>query len=145
MDLSYAARFRKFSVAVESLDTEKIFLQSAKEQSELALDLNRLQLQTEHINAEGKSLGTYSKKSKKTGGRDLYLTGALQNKMFLDTKQIPIFIGSKDEKAPILTRVYGPIFGLTKVNQADFSNEVLIVYKEKTNEVIEALASKILS
>lgn len=145
MKISYADKFRRFADAVDNLDTKKIFLKSAQEQSELALDLNRLQLQAEHITSEGEKLGTYAKSNKKQGERDLYLTGAFQKRMFLDTKQIPIFIGSKDEKAPILTKVYGAVLGLTKRNQADFKGEVLKVYKEKVNHEIEVLANKILS
>lgn len=139
-----ASKFRKFATAVESIRTEQIFLATAKEQEQLALDLNRLQLQAQHINSEEQSLGEYAKSNKKKGKKDLYLTGAFQESMFLNTKQIPIFIGAKDEKTPILKKIYGPILGLTKENQDSFGNEVKEIYVTKVHKEIEVLAEKIL-
>jgi len=142
--INLSAKFRRFASAVDSIDTTKLFLDSAQERKELALDLNRLQLQAESIGSEGQSLGTYVKKSKKQGARDLYDTGEFQGKMFLDTKQLPIFIGSKDSKAPILSKVYGPVLGLIKPNEEEFGNEVRKVYITKVNNHIDLLAKKIL-
>ena len=144
MKINSGAKFRKFASAVDSIDTTKLFLDAAQERKELALDLNRLQLQAEGVGSEGQSLGKYVEKSKKQGTRDLYGTGEFQGKMFLDTKQLPIFIGSKDSKTPILSKVYGPVLGLIKPNEKEFGDEVKSVYITKVNNHIDLLAQKIL-
>lgn len=145
MKVGYSARLRRFSAAVEQIKTKQIFLEAAKEQQELALDLNRFQL-IGGIDGDGKSLGEYSKSNrKKSGRRDLYDTGDFQGAMYLDTKQIPIFIESKDKKTPILKAVHGAaILKLTKENEKDFGNEVKKIYTTKVHEAIEVLAEKIL-
>jgi len=143
--IGYSAKLRKFKAAIEQIDTEKIFLQSAQELKDLALDLNRLQLVGEGVASDGKSLGEYSKKNKrKSGRRDLYDTGAFQGGMFLDARKRPIFIGSKDEKTAILKKIYGPILGLTTNNQSEFGNEVKQLYINKVHDHIEVLKEKIL-
>ena len=152
MKIGFAARVRKFAAAVERIDTTKLFLQAAADTSELALNLNRIQLLTQGIDSEGKSLGKYTeatKKKKRAKGQEtefktMYDTGEFQDAMYLETKKLPIFIGSKDEKAPILKKVYGPILGLTKENQADYTKEVLEAYRNKVHHQIENLKDKIL-
>lgn len=148
-----AKKFRKFADAVERIDTEQLFLTAAKEQEQLALDLNRLQLVAEGIDGDGKSLGQYSpltKKIKQAKGQDtdhitLLDTGQFQERMFLSTKEIPIFIDSKDSKTPILKNRFGDkILKLTKENQSEFGNEVRKIYSTKVNNTIEVLAKKIL-
>lgn len=144
MKLNSSDRFRKFAEAVERINTEKLLLESAREQSELALDLNRLQLQAEHVTSDGKSLPSYVPKSKKSGKLDLYDTGEFQGRMFLSTKELPIFIDSRDGKTGILEKKYGPVLGLTPANEKEFSNEVKKVYVDKLHTQIEVLAQKIL-
>lgn len=144
MKINSSAKFRQFASEVNSLDTKRLFLDAAQERKELALDLNRLQLLGEGVNSEGATLGIYVKGSKKQGTRDLYDTGKFQGGMYLDTKQLPIFIGSKDKKTPILKAVYGPILGLTEPNKEEFGNEVKEVYIIKVHNHIDLLVQKIL-
>lgn len=148
----FSARFRKFSAAVERINTTKLFLEAATELSELALDLNRQQLLAEGVDSEGKKIGEYAestKKRKRAKGQEtsfitLYDEGNFQGRMFLDTKQIPIFIGSKDKKTPILKKKHGPVLGLTQPNQEGFKEEVMNKYKDKVHKQIEVLKDKIL-
>lgn len=144
MKLDFAAKSRKFAAAIERIKTKKLFLDAARETKELALDLNRLQLLSGE-DSEGESLGEYAESNKKKSGRrDLYNTGKFQKALYLDTKQIPIFIDSKDEKTGILKHVYGPILGLVDENKSKYGKEVMEVYKDKVNSAIEDLKEKIL-
>jgi hypothetical protein len=151
--IDFGARCRKFAAAIERIDPRKLYLQSAQEIKDLALDLNRLQLQAEGVDSEGKKLGQYSpatKRIKQAKGQDishitLLDTGEFQGKLFLDTKQLPIFIGSKDSKTPKIFKRFGPgVLGLTERNEKGFGNEVTRVYKDKINGKIEDLKNKIL-
>jgi len=151
--IDYGARLRKFAAEVKQLNTEKLYLEAARDVKELASDLNRLQLLTEGIDGDGKKLGRYSegtKKKKRAKGQEtefitLYDEGNFQEGIFLNTKQLPIFLDSKDSKTPILKARYGDkILALTKSNQEEFGNEVKQRYIVKTNKAIEVLKEKIL-
>lgn len=153
MKSDFGVRFRKFAAAVERIDVKKLYLESAQELNELALDLNRLQLQAEGIDSKGKKLGQYSpytKRIKQAKGQNadhitLLDTGEFQERMFLNTKQVPIFIGSTDSKVPKIFKRFGPdVLGLTKPNQEGFKEEVDQVYKRKINGKVEDLKNKIL-
>lgn len=148
----FDAKLRKFAAAIERINTEKLFLQAARETSELALDLNRSQLIGLGIDSEGKSLGKYKESTKKRKAKKgqetehitLYDEGNFQGKMILNAKQIPIFIESKDQKAGILKQKWPNALGLIPKNQEEYGQHVKLLYKQKVNQQIEILKEKIL-
>lgn len=153
MKKDYQRNLHKFVNALERLDVEKIYLQAVKELSEMALDLNRFQLYAEGIDSTERSLGQYSEstKARKQAKGDEYAhitlrdTGSFQDKFFLDTKQIPVFIDSKDKKTSILEQKYGPkILGLTPSNTEEFKIEVMKLFRQKVHQKIEDAKEKIL-
>lgn len=143
MKIDANSRFRKFADALENIDVKKLMLQSAKETSELALDLNKVQLRELSIDSDGKPLGKYRSGKRKGLPYTLYATGDWQDKMFLNTQDVPIFIGSKDAKAPILEGKFPKALGLTKEFGEQYKDEVREVYNVKIKRVIEN-AKKIL-
>ncbi len=153
MKKDFNVKLRKFANAIERINTKKIFLQAAQDTSELALDLNRFQLLTQGVDSTGRKIGKYKestkirkqKKGQETEFITLYDEGNFQGKFSLNTKQIPIFIESKDSKAPILKQKYGDdIMGLLPKNQAEYKQEVMRRYKQEIDKQIEILKEKIL-
>lgn len=153
MKKDFNVRLRKFAQAVDNINTEKLFLQSARENEELALDLNRSQLLEKGIDSTGKSLGKYKestkarkrKKGQPTEHITLYDEGKFQGRMVLKAKAIPIFIDSSDSKTPLLKEKYGDsILGLTTRNKEAFKQATLIMYRKKVHKEIEILKEKIL-
>ena len=115
--------------------------------------LNRFQLLAQGVDSKGRKVGKYkesTKKRKQKKGQEtefitLYDYGDFQGAMYLDTKQIPIFIDSKDSKTPILKQKYGDdIMGLLPKNEIEYKGEVMKIYKQKVNDEIEILKEKIL-
>lgn len=153
MRADMGTRFRKFAAAVGKINTTKLYLEAAQENAALALDLNRLQLLAQGIDAKGKKLGSYSnftKSIKRSKGQEteyinLYDTGDWQEALFLDTDQLPIFIDSDDWKNTKLKERFGiDITGLIPEHQEQFKVVVREAYIIKVDEVITALAKKIL-
>jgi hypothetical protein len=153
MKKDYNRNLHKFVNALERIDVEKIYLQAVKELSEMALDLNRFQLYAEGIDSTERSLGKYSESTvarKKAKGDEyahitLRDTGSFQDKFFLDTKQIPVFIDSRDNKTGILEQKYGPkILWLTPSNTEEFKIEVMKLFRQKIHNKIEDAKQKIL-
>lgn len=101
-------------------EQEKVLLKIIKKNEQYLLDLNRLQLFA-GIDADGKQLMPYqSKDYAKMKGRkipDLYLTGALHRRMFINTEKFPLEYDSNDWKSQMLKAKYGKIFGPTKENK----------------------------
>lgn len=143
MKIDFNSRLRRFADALEKIDVKKLMLQAAKETSELALDLNKVQLRELSIDSDGRPLGKYKGGKRKGSPIILYDTGDWQDKMYLDTKDIPIFIGSKDAKSPILEKRYPKALGLTNEFGDQFKEGVMEVFNVKVKKVIEN-AKKIL-
>lgn len=143
-----ADRFRKFSEALEDIDVEKIYLQSVKETSEVALDLNKAQMLELGIDSQGKPLGEYkesTKRRKRAKGQPtdhitLRDTGKFQDRMFLDTKQVPVLIDSKDQKVPLIEKRWPKALGLYPVFKDQYAEVVLERFRVKVNKVIETKA-----
>src|SRR5688500_2814381 len=110
MKVGFADKLRRFSNAIEKIDVEKLYLQAIDETSELALDLNRVQMSELGVDAENKPLGNYApstrrakqKKGQPSDHITLRDTGRFQDRMFIDTKERPVLVRSKDLKTPIL-------------------------------------------
>lgn len=143
----------KFASAIENIDVERTYLQAVRETQELALDLNKVQMYELGIDSQGKPLGQYkestkSRKRKKGQPTDhitLRDTGKFQDRMFLDTKQIPILIDSRDEKVPIIEKRWPKALGLTAPHTEQYKEEVMKVFRGKIKKKIEDIKEKILS
>lgn len=146
-------KFRKFAGALEKIDAEQIYIECVKQTEDLALDLNRSQLYDQGVDSDNRPLGKYAESTKKKKSKDgqrsdhitLNDTDGFYDKMFLNTKQIPILIDSKDYKTPILLGKFPKALGLTSTNKSEFGRAVLIEYKHKIATKVEALKEKILS
>lgn len=152
MKKGFEKKFRQFASALERINVEKEFLAAADELSELALDLNKVQMYELGIDAKGKELGDYAPSTRVAkqakGQRYDHITlrdsGSFQDKMFLDTKQVPIFIGSKDSKVGVLERRWPDALGLYPPFAEQYRQAVGRLARKKIENKIEAAKNKIL-
>lgn len=137
MKKDFNRKLHKFSAALKSINVEKIFMQAVKETSELALDLNRSQMTELSVDSEGKALGTY--KGGRRKGKPIILrdTGKFQDRMFVDTRQLPIMLDSKDPKVPIIKKRWPKALGLIPQFTDQYKDRVMNVFNGKIDKVIE--------
>ena len=146
MKTDFNDKARQFAKAVANINTEKLVLKAAKNNEELALDLNKSQLYDSGIDAKGKKIGeysTYTKKVKaKKGQRSDHMTlsdtFSFYKKMFVNAKQFPILIDSKDSKTPMLEETYSEnILGLTSEHSKIYREAVKVEFKKLFDATIE--------
>jgi hypothetical protein len=148
----YGKKFREFSNALENINVEKEFRDAAKDLSELALDLNKVQMYELGIDAKGKKLGRYAystrvakdRKGQRSDHITLRDTGEFQDAMVLDTKQIPVFIESKDSKVGIIMQRWPDALGLYPPFAEQFREKVGLLARQKIHSRIEKAKNKIL-
>lgn len=126
-------------ICVEALRTFEVFL----------ADLNAEQMRF-GLNVDGKEIGYYMSQEyaswkKSRGGLapdgvvDLFLTGALNSKIFAEVKEDSILFGSRDEKSDMLEGKYnrnGKIYGLSDKAKS-------IVIEPLLAEIIERINVKL--
>ena len=146
MTTDFNDKARAFAKAVANINTEKLLLKAAKNLEDLALDLNRSQMYDEGIDAKGKQIGKYSeatvrikqRKGQPTDHMTLLDTGSFYKKMFVNAKQFPILIDSKDSKTPMLEEKYSEnILGLTSENTKTYREAVKLEFKKLFDLTIE--------
>ena len=150
MKKGFERKFRQFASALERLDVEKQFLIAANELSELALDLNKVQMYELGIDAKGKSFGEYASSTRvakqRKGQRSDHITlrdtGSYQDGMFLEAKQVPIFIDTEDGKKGILAKWNA--LGLYPPFEEQYKNEVGKLARKGIHREIEKAKNKIL-
>ena len=127
------------ALCVEALKTFEVFL----------ADLNAEQMRF-GLNVDGKEIGYYMSQEyaswkKSRGGLapdgvvDLFLTGALNSKIFAEVKDDSILFGSTDEKSDMLEKKYnrnGKIYGLSDKAKS-------IVIEPLLAEIIERINVKL--
>jgi len=146
METGFNDKARAFANAVAKINTEKLLLKAAKNLEDLALDLNRSQMYDQGIDAKGKQIGKYSeatvrikqKKGQRTDHMTLSDTFKFYDKMFVNAKQFPILIDSKDSKTPMLEEKYSEnILGLTTENTKIYREAVVLEVKKLFDATIE--------
>lgn len=143
----------KFASAVGKIDVERTYLHAVKDTQEYAADLNRQQMNEDGVDSQGKSLGRYKestknrkrKKGQPTDHITLRDTGNFQDRIFLDTKQIPVLMDSKDGKTSIIEKRWPKALGLVPTNLELYKQRVMTVFRKKIKLKIDQLKEKILS
>lgn len=145
MKKDFHKRLERFASALEKIDVEKIFLEAVKETSDLALDLNKVQMLELGVDSTDKPLGQYKestkrrkqKKGQPTDHITLRDTGSFQDKMFVDAKRIPILIDSRDQKTDLIEGKWPKALGLTPVFADQYKERVMVVFRRKYEKIIE--------
>jgi hypothetical protein len=146
METGFNDKARQFAKAVANINTEKLLLKAAKNLEDLALDLNRSQLYDYGVDAKGKKIGEYSdytkklkaKKGQRSDHMTLSDTFSFYKKMFVNAKQFPLLIDSKDSKTPMLEEKYSEnILGLTSENTKTYREAVKLEFKKLFDLTIE--------
>lgn len=153
MKKDFNRKMHRFASALGKIDMEKHYLEAAKETEDLALDLNKTQLYDQGVDSKGKSTGKYAdstkKQKQKKGQRSDHITLSdsfkFYDKMFLDTRQIPILIDSRDSKTPILEAKVPNALGLTTEHTQQYKKTLNAIVQQKVSKQIEDLKEKILS